>query len=183
MSEESTEIELHEDEGPQEPYSGGYGDYLVPDPFTIPEQPEKMPHAPRAVHAFELRKAGVSYEEIAKKLGYRNAESVRATIHSRIARHYKASQKDVEEIMGLELERLDALQLLCWKAAQEGDLGAVDKILKIMERRAKLMGLDVQTDTQGNTTVNQTAVVVAGSKSEFLDGIRQAAELMKAQGE
>jgi hypothetical protein len=42
----------------------------------------------------------------------------------------------------LELMHLDALQDALWPSGIAGDQGAVDRILKIMERRARILGLD-----------------------------------------
>jgi hypothetical protein len=42
----------------------------------------------------------------------------------------------------LEAGRLDQLQLAIWKSALAGHLGAIDRVLRIMERRARLFGLD-----------------------------------------
>ncbi|MGV7222960.1 MAG: hypothetical protein ACQ9MH_15700 [Nitrospinales bacterium] len=42
----------------------------------------------------------------------------------------------------MESERLDQLHRGCWDAAIGGDLYAIDRALKIMERRSKLFGLD-----------------------------------------
>lgn len=163
--------------------SEGASSELIPDPFRIPADPQNLAAAPRAVHAFELRKAGASYEAIADKLGYSSPETARQAILQRIKKHYQLNEEAVEEIIGVELSRLDALQLLAWREAtrdeDEVNLKAVDTILKIMERRSKLLGLDRQTDSGGPSTVNNTAVFVAGSKNEYLEGIRQATGLMK----
>lgn len=151
---------------------------LVPhDPFWVPQNPESMPDAPRAAYAFELRKAGADYDLIAEKLGYKNGATARQAVLSRIKKYYKENEKEIEEVVQLELLRLDQLQLICWRKAKDGDLAAVDRILKIMERRSKLLGLDKETDS-GAGTVNQTAVFIGGTEQEFIDGIKQARELM-----
>jgi hypothetical protein len=41
-----------------------------------------------------------------------------------------------------ELDRLDAMLRACWSKAIGGDMKAVDRVLKISERRSKLLGLD-----------------------------------------
>jgi len=45
------------------------------------------------------------------------------------------------EYRDLELERLDYLQVALWKAALDGNEKKTDRILKIMEHRAKYLGL------------------------------------------
>ena len=45
-----------------------------------------------------------------------------------------------DEVRRLELERLDQLQLGLWLKACKGDVSAVLGVLRIMQRRAKLLG-------------------------------------------
>jgi hypothetical protein len=45
----------------------------------------------------------------------------------------------------MELERLDRLFAAVWPLAIAGDLAAVDRVLKIMARRAKMEGFDKET--------------------------------------
>ena len=45
----------------------------------------------------------------------------------------------------MELERLDKLHDSLWLLATSGDVAALDRILHIMERRSKLLGLDSPT--------------------------------------
>jgi hypothetical protein len=47
------------------------------------------------------------------------------------------------EVRTLELDRLDALWLSQYDKAKKGDVSALDRCLKIMDRRAKYLGLDV----------------------------------------
>jgi hypothetical protein len=42
----------------------------------------------------------------------------------------------------LELMRLERLHAAVWPQAIRGDVNAVDRVLRIMERRARLLGLD-----------------------------------------
>ena len=48
----------------------------------------------------------------------------------------------VEEMRTLEGERLDALLAAVWKQAMGGDLKAVDRVLRIIDQRARLLGLN-----------------------------------------
>ena len=52
------------------------------------------------------------------------------------------TRENAEAYVALECERLDALTKAVWQPAMRGDLNAVDRVLRIMERRAKLLGLD-----------------------------------------
>lgn len=55
--------------------------------------------------------------------------------------------EDAEALQRIEVERLDRLLDALWTAAIAGDCGAVDRVLKIAERRSKLLGLDAPTRT------------------------------------
>jgi len=127
--------------------------------------------------AFDLRKAGASYDVIAEKLGYKNALSAENAVRQVIERRYKPD--DIQHVVYMELERLDALQLIAWRKAKEGDMGAIDRILKIMERRSKYLGLD-QQEAQV-TQVHNTAIIIGGSEDEYVASLQEARrEALKA---
>ena len=96
----------------------------------------------RQVKALELRKAGVSYEDIAKALGWAHKSGAFMAVRRQIA---MVRREPAEALITLEAERLDKLLMSVWKQAVNGNFGAVDRVLKIMERRAKLLGLDAPT--------------------------------------
>jgi len=50
-----------------------------------------------------------------------------------------------DKIRHLELARLEQMQAGLWEKATTGNARAVDSMLRLMERRAKLMGLDAPT--------------------------------------
>ncbi|MGQ9555903.1 MAG: hypothetical protein ACUVWR_17520 [Anaerolineae bacterium] len=93
----------------------------------------------RDQQALELRKAGVPYLEIAARLGWRSA----STAHVAVTRALRRTlQEPADELRELEVARLDALLFAIWPQTSEGNLDAIDRALRIMERRAKLLGLD-----------------------------------------
>ncbi|MFF2402691.1 hypothetical protein [Streptomyces goshikiensis] len=56
---------------------------------------------------------------------------------------------DVDEMRALEADRLDRLFFVAYKkAVRDQDLAAIDRTLRIMERRARLLGLDMPTKTE-----------------------------------
>lgn len=144
------------------------------DPFEIPEDPENLPKGIRSQMAFELRKAGASYELIANKLNYANAKSAEGSIRRVLATKYKPD--DVEDVVMMELARLDALQLVAWRRAKEGDLNAIDRILKIMERRSQYLGLDKKEPVHEGSTVHNTAIFIGGTEEEYVEQLKQARE-------
>jgi len=97
----------------------------------------------REREALGLRQAGYTYDRIAQSTGYANADGAWKAVRRAISR---SLQEPVAELVSLESARLDRLQTAVWAAAIKGDLGAVDRVLSIMARRAKLCGLDQAPD-------------------------------------
>jgi hypothetical protein len=55
-----------------------------------------------------------------------------------------ALEEEVDELRAVELERLDRLFFVAYrKAVKDGDLRAIDRALRIMERRAKYLPLEL----------------------------------------
>ncbi|MCA9877562.1 MAG: hypothetical protein KC442_07265 [Thermomicrobiales bacterium] len=88
----------------------------------------------------ELRRSGFTLSEIADQLGYAGPSGARRAIETALQ---KALHHEAGALRALEGERLDRLQRALWGKAETGNVGAVEAILKVMERRAKLFGLDV----------------------------------------
>ncbi len=86
-----------------------------------------------------LRRAGATYGAIAQQLGYANRSSAHAAYARALAREIAPNIREVRE---LEAARLEQLQLGIWGKAMAGDVRAAEVVVKIMERRAKLFGLD-----------------------------------------
>jgi hypothetical protein len=96
----------------------------------------------RHLRALELRKAGATYRVIAEQLGYADPKGA----HKAVASALKATLREpAAELRELELTRLDAMLLALWPEVSAGGEKAVDRALKIMERRARLLGLDAPT--------------------------------------
>jgi hypothetical protein len=93
----------------------------------------------RRREALELRKAGKNYEEISDALGYGSSSNARKAVLAAIR---AIVEEPAEEVRKLELTRLDTLLGGLWTAASTGDLQAVDRALRIQDRRAAYLGLD-----------------------------------------
>ena len=89
--------------------------------------------------ALELRKAGATYEQIAHQLGYHDKSHARKEIAEAIDRIVR---EPATEVLDLELSRLDAMLVGLWTKAKGGDGAAIDRVLRIMDRRARYLGLD-----------------------------------------
>lgn len=94
--------------------------------------------------AIELRKAGATYEEIGRSLGISKQSAYESV--TRALAEIKAKTTDAADaVKTIELERLDAMFKGLWPSASKGNPQAVEKALRVMERRAKLLGIDAPT--------------------------------------
>lgn len=99
--------------------------------------------AQRTKTAMELRAAGLTYRAIGEQLGV-NEETARTTV----ARAMMAAVREpTQAVIATERARLEELHQALWDDALAGDLDATDRVLRLMERRAKLLGLDAPTRT------------------------------------
>jgi hypothetical protein len=94
--------------------------------------------AERTAKAIELRKSGATFKKIGDHFGI-SAQSA----HEMVTKGLKATLAEpAAELRALAVERLDHMLAAIWKAASNGDLRAQAMVLRIEERRAKLLGLD-----------------------------------------
>lgn len=109
--------------------------------------------------ALELRKAGYDFRTIASQVGYKSP----ASAHDAVKNALKALvQQPAEELRVIELERLDQSWKSIYPQIIKGNLGAIDRGIRIMERRASLLGLDAPKETNSNLNVNTDAVKLVG---------------------
>ena len=112
--------------------------------------------AERDLKMFRMRQAGSSHAEIAKRY-----EMSVSAVSKGVGRVLERLNRDASiaypEVLRLELERLDNLQSSVWPMTQfrretigdeeivvEPDMKAIQTVLGIMDRRSKLLGMDVQ---------------------------------------
>jgi predicted DNA-binding protein YlxM (UPF0122 family) len=137
--------------------------------------------AERDARIFALKKAGVSSREIAKRFDM-TTSAVSKAIQRQLEKLNQESKLNYIEVLRMELERLDALQASIWPMTQnrkqanpdgsevsiEPDLKAVQQVLSVMDRRAKLLGMDrmnVNVSLNDSTSVaGQIKVSLAGAE-------------------
>lgn len=95
----------------------------------------------------ELRKRAYSYREIGKELNISSTAAYKAVMRilDRMEAELKEPAKRVREV---ELQKLDAIEKVITVKARNGDMFAVDRLLKVAERRARLTGIDMPVKTQ-----------------------------------
>lgn len=90
----------------------------------------------------EMLNASVSVEEIAEKIGC----TIDAVYKIRVRVLSRYVEKQADEYRNEDLARLEALTRTLWPKARRGDVQAIDRLLKIMERKAKYTGADAPVE-------------------------------------
>jgi hypothetical protein len=110
----------------------------------MPPQETPLDRVNRDLAILNMRLHGLTFHEIARKLpeaGFRRVSVSR--IFAIVTKALQSCRdQPARELRQLELLRLDQLQAAHYKAAMGGDAAAAARVLSIMDRRAKLLGLD-----------------------------------------
>lgn len=108
----------------------------------------------RERECLSLRKAGATYDQIAERVGI-TREGARGAVARALAALSDVCTEEAKEVRQLELDRLDAMLLGLWQRASKGEVAAIDRVLRIQERRSRLLGLDAPAN---QTIASDTAV-------------------------
>lgn len=157
----------------QEGSDGGADGEPIPDPYAPPPldvphaypghpsvNPHVLVHVPvsndtvegrlaRRARALELRIQGLSYPEIAVALGNEMGRSMSVATAYYDVQHSLLSLAKyhtslAEQVRDLEVARLDIATQALMPAVAKGSTYAIDSLLKVMTRRATLLGLDTE---------------------------------------
>lgn len=151
------------------------------DPVT---SPRTLAMAELEERAVDLRVRGWAYKAIATEVGV-DEHTVIDAVERVLQRTRKGTNNQADHLRGIERERLDQLLKGAWERASSkpsGELSykaqdsAIQTVLRIMERRAKLEGLDIPT---GPSTVNIIAhPMVAPVISQFMSMVRRVLDMV-----
>lgn len=109
----------------------------------------------------ELRRAGAGFELIAERFG------VEAPVVRAVCADALADSGHLAFDPALEADRLDRMLMAVWQKAARGDLGAVDRALRISERRERLQ-LGTTATAHGGIAV----VAATGDRLATLGALR-----------
>lgn len=98
--------------------------------------------AERRGKAIALRLAGMDYDNIAQRLGYADRAAACKDIQRALEANVAQQTQSADTLREVELMRLDRLQAAAWQAAAQGNLKAIETVLKVVDRRCRLLGLD-----------------------------------------
>tara|TARA_B100001778_G_C18444339_1_gene563808 strand:- start:72 stop:713 length:642 start_codon:yes stop_codon:yes gene_type:complete len=161
--------------------------------------------AERDARIFSLKKSGLSNSDIAKRFEM-SAGAVAAATRRQLNKLNSEAFLAYPEVLRLELERLDEMQKSLWPLTQfrreeledgstvtvEPDQRAVQTVLGIMDRRARLLGMnvervDIALNTLGEATVVDARSTLAGAEAAALpkgsDPKEESMQLLELMGQ
>jgi hypothetical protein len=96
--------------------------------------------------AIALRSSGATLDQVAQMVTLPNGErrwKSKQAVHYAIRQAIRNELKpELDEMIHLQESRLDQALMAIWTRVKRGELAAVDQMLRIETRRAKLFGLD-----------------------------------------
>lgn len=111
----------------------------------------------KRLRALELVAEGRSYDEIAQAVGY----SHRGSAHRAVFKALDDREAEGADLLrSIEVARLDRLQRALWDRAVGGEVDAILAVLRIMDRRVRLLGL--VTSRSRSQSMEDTIAMVVG---------------------
>lgn len=105
----------------------------------------------RIAAAMDFRLQGHTHRAIATQL-HVSPETVRRYVLEGMAKHVPA--ETAQQVLKMELWRLDQMQSGIFGQAAHGDTVAIEAMLKIMQRRARYLGLDQDKSAGVSVSIN-----------------------------
>jgi len=99
----------------------------------------------RQNRALELKMAGATHAEIMVALGFKSVSGVHSALERALERDTSRVGSARDEFRKISVARTERLLRALWPQAIKGDVGVIDRVMKIMERQARLLGLDAPT--------------------------------------
>lgn len=109
----------------------------------------------KRAQALELKKAGATNEQIVEAGIYANRGTVSRELKKALA---DITHDAAADVLKIELARLDTALMGIWGAVRNGDVFAIDRMLKIMDRRARYLGLDQPVEADNVSEVREAMV-------------------------
>lgn len=119
--------------------------------------------------ALILQRQGKSLWEIAHSLGLSQQQTSKYIRDALNDAQQLVDEASKRELLAMELQRLDALQDAHWGQATSGDVRSAEFILKVIDKRSRMLGLVTEDDNSAQTV---QAVIVAGDNPEYIKALR-----------
>jgi hypothetical protein len=130
----------------------------------------------RRKKATELRLAGVRLEVIAEQLadyGYSSAAHVSMDLKRAREQSVAELNQSTEELRQLTVDRLERLLAAAWpKAVSQKDLKAIETCTRIIERLAKVQGVEAPTQIQLQARIELESTMVVETLLAVVDHLQ-----------
>jgi len=128
----------------------------------------------------QYRQGGATFDAIAKKLGYADESGARVAFKRAMERMRDDALN--AEMRELHRQRLEVALTAIWPDVVKGDLEAIKVMLKILERDAKLYGIDAPVKTEMEVTTYDGNLLRQRTR-EIVEAIREIRESPDSVGE
>jgi hypothetical protein len=106
----------------------------------------------------EMVAAGATIGKAAESLGITSRSTAERLYHKELRSYYDDNATLRQELVGRELMTLELMQRRVMRDALAGDTKAVDRVLAIMDRRSKYLGLDQAAKVDVSVTSVDAAI-------------------------
>ena len=141
--------------------------------------------AEKSRKAMEMRAAGATYAQIAKRLGYAGPGPVYQLVKRSLAR---IQVEGVAEMRLVQLDRLHTMLMAVWPKVVDPThpqaLQAVDRALAITDRITRIYGIEgsPETSTEAGVTISNS-ITVGGSMAEVMAAMQAMTDARNAASE
>lgn len=115
----------------------------------------------REEEALAFRLGGLTYRVIGEQMGISESGAYKAVMRA-LRRLNEHIYEQADEVRRIELERLDKMLRGLWPTVLTGHHGAIDRVLRIMRRRAQYLGLDAPKALDVRITEGELDDEIAG---------------------
>lgn len=124
-----------------------------------PGNPEKKPggavaRAVRDQRALQLRLAGLSFPAIAAELGWKSKASAFEAVNRALTEHAATTEQERERYRREQVARIETWLAPLTRRILQGDDKAVNAGVRLLERQARLLGLDAPTRVTVSDTMD-----------------------------
>lgn len=113
-----------------------------------------------ASDAVQLRRQGLSYQDIGARLGV-DKKTAWTYVQRAMAERARETATDRDALIGEQVEIIDTIIEGLLPKAAAGDARAAEVLLKALERHARLFGLDAPVRVNATVTDEMTAQILA----------------------
>ena len=158
--------------------------YSTSNKNSPPTDNKKLLAQERRTQVWALRLSGASVRAIAQQIGISKSR-VHTIIVSELDNLRKERERIVDKYLDMELARIDRLLLAVMPAAQQGDLDAVGEARKLIETKAKMLGLNAPSVARiEHTGADGEPIATRDENIEWLVGkVKKIRERQDGEGE